>query len=126
MVVLDTSALIYWTLNPERLSSTARQAIENADRLVVSSISIWEIGIEVKRGRLEIPISIEEYADRLVQLDELDILPVDLPTWLGNLSLNWEHKDPADRTIVATAQILDAPLVTSDKKIAHFYNKTVW
>ena len=126
MVVLDTSALIYWTLDPLRLSLTVRQAIENADRLVVSSISIWEIGIKVKRGRLEIPISMEEYADQLVQLDKLDILPVDLRSWLGNLSLNWEHKDPADRTIMATAQILDALLVTSDKKIAHFYNETIW
>lgn len=126
MVVLDTSALIFLTLDPGRLSSPGRRAIENAGRLVVSSISIWEIGIKVKRGRLELPISIDEYAGRLEQLDKFEILPVDVRTWLENLSLDWEHRDPADRTIVATAQILDAALVTSDKKIAKFYRKTIW
>jgi len=126
MFVLDTAALIFWTLDPERLSAKARQAIETADRLVVSSISIWEIGIKVKRGRLDIPISIDKYADRLNQLEKLDFIPVDVNTWLENLSLKWEHKDPADRTIVATAQILDAPLVTSDRNIIQFYNNTIW
>jgi PIN domain nuclease of toxin-antitoxin system len=87
---------------------------------------IWEIGIEVKRGRLNLPISIEEYAGRLEQLDKLEILPVDVKTWLENLSLDWEHRDPADRTIVATAQILNAGLVTSEKRIAQFYNQTIW
>ena len=94
--------------------------------MVVTSISIWEIGIKVKRGRLDIPISIEEYADRLDQLDKLDILPVDLRARLENLSLEWEHKDPIDRTLAATAQILNAPLITSDKQILQFYNNTIW
>jgi PIN domain nuclease of toxin-antitoxin system len=126
MVVLDTSALIYWTLDPGRLSSTAHGAIENADRLVVSAISIWEIGIKAKRGRLDIHISIEKYADRLEQLDKLEILPVDVKTWLENLSLEWEHRDPADRTIVATARLLNSPLVTSDEIITRFYIDTIW
>jgi PIN domain nuclease of toxin-antitoxin system len=126
VLVLDTSALIFWTLDPERLSSKGHRAIENADRLVVSSISIWEIGIKVHRGRLNLPISIEEYAGRLEQLDKFEIVPVDVRTWLENLSLDWEHRDPADRTIVATAQILGAALVTPDIRIAQFYNQTIW
>jgi PIN domain nuclease of toxin-antitoxin system len=126
VVVLDTSALIFWTLDPGRLSSPGQRAIENADHLVVSSISIWEIGIKVKRGRFELPISIKEYAGRLEQLDKLEIVPVDVRTWLENLSLEWEHRDPADRTIVATARLLSSPLVTSDKRITRFYIDTIW
>jgi PIN domain nuclease of toxin-antitoxin system len=126
MVVLDTSAVLYWTLDPERLSSAARRAIEDADRLVISSISVWEIGLKVKRGKLAIPLSISEYADRLERLDRLEILPVDMRTWLENLALNWEHRDPADRTIVATARLLGCPLIASDRSIAGFYEETVW
>ena len=65
MVVLDTSALLFWTLDPAQLSASAAEAIERADRILVSSIAIWEIGIKVKRGKLEIPISAREYAERL-------------------------------------------------------------
>jgi PIN domain nuclease of toxin-antitoxin system len=126
MVVLDTSALLYWTLDVAQLSQDARRSIDQAERIVVSSISIWEIGLKVKRGRLEIPLSISEYADRLQQLDRLEILPVDVRTWLENLDLPWEHRDPADRTIVALAKRLDCPLVSSDRLIADYYQGTVW
>lgn len=126
MIVLDTSALVFWTLNRDRLSRTAAQAISDADRIALSSISIWEIGIKVKKEQLSIPISIQEFTDKLEQIDRLDILPVDVQTWIKNLELNWDHRDPADRTIVATASLHACPLVTSDSAIRAFYSQAVW
>ena len=126
MIVLDTSALIFWTLDPVQLSAPARQAIEGEDRLVVSSISVWEIALKVKRGKIELPLSIGDYVERLQRLEKLEILPVDARTWLDNLDLDWEHRDPADRNIVAIAARLDCPLVSSDGVIADFYLKTIW
>ena len=126
VIVLDTSALVFWTLNRDRLSRTAAQAISDADRIALSSISIWEIGIKVKKGQLSIPISIQEFTDKLEQIDRLDILLVDVQTWLKNLELDWDHRDPADRTIVATASLHACPLVTSDSTIRAFYSQAVW
>jgi len=40
MIVLDTSALLYWTLDPAELTLNAEKAIANADKVVVSSISV--------------------------------------------------------------------------------------
>ncbi|MDE2807694.1 MAG: type II toxin-antitoxin system VapC family toxin [Gemmatimonadota bacterium] len=126
MIVLDTSALVFWTLNRDRLSRTAAQAISDADRIALSSISIWEIGIKVKKEQLSIPISIQEFTDKLEQIDRLDILPVDVQTWIKNLELDWDHRDPADRTIVATASLHACPLVTSDSAIRAFYSQAIW
>ena len=126
MVVLDTSALLYWTLDPDQLSLAARRTIEQADRLVISSISVWEIALKVKRGKLDIPLSIIDYAERLQRLETLEILSVDVQTWQENLDLDWEHRDPADRTIVAIATRLACPLVTSDRVVADFYRETIW
>ena len=126
MIVLDTSALIFWTLDQERLSQTAAQAISDADHIALSSISIWEIGIKVQKEKLCIPVSIQEFTDKLRQIDRLDILPVDVQTWLKNLALNWDHRDPADRTIVATASLHACPLVTSDSAIRAFYSQAIW
>ena len=50
MIVLDTVTLIYWTLFPNLLTNLAKRAITDADTLVISSISIWEIAIKAKRG----------------------------------------------------------------------------
>ena len=126
MIVLDTSALIYWTLDPAHLSEKARQAIEHAEQIVISSISIWEIALKVKRHKLIIPLSITDYIERLNRLEALEILAVDVQTWLDNLDLPWEHRDPADRTIVALATRIDCPLITSDRVMAGYYQKTIW
>ena len=126
MIVLDASALLYWTLDPAQLSVKARQEIDQAERIVISSISVWEIALKVKRGRLAIPLPIADYVERLQQMDRLEILPVDVQTWLDNLDLPWEHRDPADRTVVALATRLGCPLVASDRAIADYYAQTVW
>jgi len=126
MIVLDTSALIFWTLDQDRLSPAAARALSCADRIVLSSISIWEIGVKVKRKRLFIPVPIQEFADKLDQIDLLDILPVDVQTWIKNLELDWDRRDPADRTIVATASLHASALVTSDSVIRAFYSETIW
>jgi PIN domain nuclease of toxin-antitoxin system len=126
MVVLDTSALLYWTLDPSALSSKAEQAIEQAEKIIISSISIWEIALKVKRGKLEIPIEISDYVEKLTRLEKLEIVSVDVQTWLDNLNLEWEHRDPADRTIVALAARNGCSLITSDGVIADFYPETVW
>jgi PIN domain nuclease of toxin-antitoxin system len=126
MIVLDTSALIYWTLDPEHLSKKAKEVIDGNDKMAINSISIWEIGLKVKRGKLQLPLSIANYADKLQRLDRLEIIDVDVSIWLENLALEWDHRDPADRTIVATAQLLGCSLVTSDRTIAYFYKNTIW
>jgi PIN domain nuclease of toxin-antitoxin system len=126
MIVLDTSALLYWTLDPAQLSPDAEKVIENADRIVISSISIWEIALKVKRGKLVIPLTISEYVERLQRLEALEILSVDVQTWLDNLDLLWEHRDPADRTVVALATRFGCPLITSDRVIGNYYKETVW
>ena len=126
MVVLDTSALLFWTFDRPHLSEPAATAIADADRVLVSAISIWEIGIKVSKGKLSIPISVREYAQQLQLVDRVEVVPVDAETWLTNLELQWDHRDPADRSIVATAQLLSCPLVTSDTTIRAFYPRSVW
>jgi len=126
MIVLDTSALLYWTLDPAELTPKAERAIASAEKIVVSSISVWEIALKVKRGKLSIPLTMVDYVARLNRLVELEILPVDVQAWLDNVGLTWDHRDPADRTIVALATRFDCPLISSDNIIAGYYPKTVW
>ena len=126
MVLLDTSTLVFWTLDRDRLSTAATLAITDADRIALSAISIWEIGIKVKKQQLVIPVPVREFTSRLEQVDRVEILPVCVRTWIGNIELNWDHRDPADRTIVATASLNACPIVTSDSIIQAYYPQTIW
>ncbi len=126
MIVLDTSAVIFSTIDTAKLSERAAEAIEQADQIVINSISIWEIGWKVNLGKLKLPFSVEELVTRLKNTDRIDIVSVTEVMWLENVNLAWEHRDPADRTIVATALLLDCPLISNDYRIQQFYPQTLW
>ncbi len=63
MVLLDTCALIWWTLDPKELSKPAARACDAIHETggIISSISIWEIGVKIKKGKIDIGISLEDY-----------------------------------------------------------------
>jgi PIN domain nuclease of toxin-antitoxin system len=126
VVILDTCALLWRTMDPSSLSVAARQVIDQADSVGVSSISIWEIGVKVRKKKLELPFTVRAFVNRLRQTSAMKILPVDDGTWLDALDLAWEHSDPADRVIVACALRMGLPLVTNDEPIRRFYKRTIW
>ena len=123
-ILLDTCELIWWTLDPEQLSKSTLKKIERAD-IFISSISVWEVGLKIKQNKLNIGMSIDKYLKGLHQLESFTIIPVDENIWVYNLSLDWPHRDPADRTIVATAKLNNFVIATSDDKIKSFYAKCI-
>lgn len=125
-ILLDTNALLFIMIDQGRLTSEASQAIHEAEELIISSISIWEIAVKYKKGKLPLPFTPEELVYHLKSVANLKIQPVDERIWLKNVSLDWNHKDPADRTIVATASLKGIPIVTNDEAIRGFYSKTIW
>ncbi|WP_420644738.1 type II toxin-antitoxin system VapC family toxin [Candidatus Leptofilum sp.] len=126
MVVFDTSTLLFHLFEPEKLSKIAVDTIDQANEIIISAISIWEIGLKVKKGKLNIPLSATEMVKILQRAEKIRFYSVDVETWLENVSLDWHHQDPADRTIVATARLLNCPLITSDMTIRDFYETAVW
>ncbi len=51
---------------------------------------------------------------------------VDEDIWVSSISLDWSHRDPADRVIVATATQRDIPIVSKDTIIRDFYLNVIW
>ncbi len=128
-LVLDTCALIWWSLDPDQLSLSAQQVCEDMEtdkNGKVASISIWEIAIKIKNRKLDLGISLDIYTERLQQSDVISIIPIDESLWLKSVALEWKHKDPADRIIVVLAQQYNAPIVTKDQKIREFYSSVIW
>lgn len=126
MTVLDTSALLFWSFNRSRLTSKAQEAIDSAENILISSMSFWEIALKAGNGKLAIPLTTREIIKRLSETDRIQIISVDTETWLQSVELDWPHRDPADRAIVALAQINDASLVTSDRDMRSYYAKSIW
>jgi PIN domain nuclease of toxin-antitoxin system len=126
VVVLDTSALLYWTLAPERLTSRAHGYIDAAIEVQVLSISLWEIALKHRKGALELPGPIEEYRKRLFTVERLNIRSLDGALAVAGALLDWAHRDPADRWITALAMHRESSLITSDRAIRDYYHRAVW
>lgn len=129
VIVLDTHALLWWALDPDQLSDVARDLCHEMELHggYASAISIWELGIKLQRGKLDLGMSIEEFARRVEKSAVVSLVPVDLAIWLRSLRLPWDHRDPADRVIVATALIKGKRLLTKDRIMQGFDGvQTVW
>lgn len=119
MIVLDTHALIWLDSGDRRLGRSAR-ALADAHlargTLNVSSITFWEVGLLLERGRIGLPVSLPEWRDRLLRAG-LAELPLDGRVALRSLELAGLPEDPSDRFIAATALVNGATLVTADERL---------
>ena len=98
------------------LTTTARDAIQNAEAVALSPISIYEITYAHQRGRVGLGLPLDEWL--AVSLGAgITVLPVTQDIAMLAGGLDWKHGDPADRLIVATANIHGTPLITTDKRI---------
>jgi PIN domain nuclease of toxin-antitoxin system len=126
VIVLDTHALLFWRVAPQKLGRAARRACEKAETLGVSAISFWEVGALVNKGRLKIRIPIAEWMRETLQGPRMDGLPVTPEIAVLATSLSMQG-DPADRIIVATALHERCKLVTRDEGIvASDIVETIW
>lgn len=97
-------------------------------RILVSSISAWEISLLIQKDRLALSMDIDDWLDTVAEIEAVQFAPVDRTIAVQSTRLPGEfHADPADRLIVALARHHSAPLVTADHKIrAYRHVKTLW
>ena len=123
MIVLDTHAWIWWTVDPARLTETQRRevAAHEEDRIGVSAISCWEVAKLCEYGRLDLPVGLSEWFREALRYPGVRLLELTPEIAVESATLpGGFHRDPADQIVVATARVHGCPLVTSDAKIAAY------
>lgn len=122
MIVLDTNALVWVTVEDKRLGRKARALVEKtwtAGKLAVPAVAFWEIGLLEARKRLRLPAPVREWRQSLLDAGMIE-LPLDGLVALRSLDLTGLPDDPADRFITATALVHSAALMTADEKILNW------
>ena len=131
MILMDSCAIIWDALQPTALSEPARKAIAEADRqqeLLVSDISIWEIAMLIKKGRVQLNATPSKFFKLFLQSRNVVVQPISPD--IAELSVNFNsdmNGDPADRLIAATAIVHNAHLVTADQNLRNSpILSTIW
>ena len=127
-VLLDTHALIWALVEPERLSTVAREIIEDkSNELVVSSVSAWEIGTKFRLGRLPGLVHVVEFYDERVAELRATVLAITPKHAMYAGRLDWAHGDPFDRILAAQSAIEVLPLLTRDQALTRLSSiQTIW
>jgi PIN domain nuclease of toxin-antitoxin system len=114
-LLLDTHALLWTLLEPDRIPAATLQRIRDpSNDLVVSAASAWEIGTKYRLGKLDDAAAIVHgYPDHLVRL-RAHQLPINSQHALSAGLLTWQHRDPFDRVIAVQSMVDSVPLVTAD------------
>lgn len=119
--LLDTHAWIQRALGEPLPPLVERTLTENADRLALADVSLWEAAKLVELGKLELSVPLAEFF-RLAVTSELTVLPISpaIAERVATLEADGFHRDPADQLIVATALVHDLRLVSDDSRIRHW------
>ena len=120
-LLLDTHTFVWWDSDPSRLSSSALQACQNqANTMMLSVVSVWEMQIKTQLGKLKLNMPLAEIIRNQQQVNGVQILSMTLDHVLALEDLPVHHKDPFDRLLIAQANVEEAVLVSSDSAFSEY------
>jgi PIN domain nuclease of toxin-antitoxin system len=123
MILLDTHVWVWWVHGDASLPAPHRALLDAAEEtgIAVSAISCWEVAKLVERGRLALPCPVFDWLRQALGYPGVRLVELTPRICVESTQLPGAfHRDPADQIIVATARVLDVPLVTVDGKILEY------
>lgn len=127
VLLLDTHVLLWSASNDNRLGAETRELLAGASERYVSAASAYEIAIKTRLGKLPGGRQVIDGWARLTR----NLQAVELPLTVSHMSraggLDWVHRDPFDRMLVAQAQLEGLTLLTDDTVIRELSDvRTRW
>jgi PIN domain nuclease of toxin-antitoxin system len=126
-LLLDTHALLWWWKDDPRLSQRAADAIgDEANTVLVSAASAWEIATKHRIGKLPgVETALREF-NELIVADGFSHLAVAHNHAIKAGGFDVEHGDPFDRMLAAQAMLEGAVLVTDDAAMRLYRVESFW
>lgn len=119
-ILLDTHILLWALVEPMKLPAKARALLEDdANSVLFSAASIWEIAIKAQAGRVDFPVSPDKIAVA-AEKTGFSELPVSAKHAAAVCALPLHHRDPFDRILVAQAMAEPARLLTVDSALGRY------
>ncbi len=119
-LLLDTHALLWWQADSDLLSTRARRLIDNAPRLFLSAISLWEVATMVGEGTIALDRPTQMWVHDLLADGIIAIAELTPPISVAAAQLEEFNGDVADRIIYATAVHHQLSLLTKDPVLTEY------
>jgi PIN domain nuclease of toxin-antitoxin system len=113
-LLLDTHIFLWMAADDNRLSIQARRTMLDASRIFVSAVSIWEIAVKFRLGKIRVG---PENAIREMETNRFEELSVRISHAAVVAKLPLLHNDPFDRLLIAQAMTEPLHLMTADAQL---------
>ena len=108
-------------MDDPRSSTLARRILKSDDHeLFFSLVSLWEIAIKIKLGKLNAIGSSVAYIRHEMDAYGMQLLPIRYEHVLQLEMLPPHHSDPFDRLLIAQATSESLPVLTNDEKFSAY------
>lgn len=125
-VLMDTHVLLWLLDAPQNISSAAQKYLLDPEiKNWVGWGAFWETSIKLKKGALQMRLSIEDFMN-WTEKEGIRILYPDSAALLALHNLPDIHQDPFDRLLVAQAQSRDWVLLSADSAVRRYPVNVVW
>jgi PIN domain nuclease of toxin-antitoxin system len=126
-LLLDTHSFLWFISGHTNLSTTACNLIEDTTNQPLLSIaSLWEMAIKMSIGKLKLAEPFEQLVPHQMEINGIELLPVDVAHVAKVSELPFHHRDPFDRLLVAQAIIEQMPVVSADSAFDAYPIKRLW
>lgn len=124
--LLDNQALLYFFKGSKILPSKTKKEIESVENnCYISVANIWEITIKVNLGKLELMSSLKELFE-FIERNKFEILNIEFSHLLGLEKLEYHHRDPFDRIVLAQSIFESLPLISNDTIFKEYPVEVLW
>ena len=114
-LLLDTHIWLWLISDPAKIGKNAlRELTAPQNEIWISPISTWEAWTLQSKGRVHLSGEPEEWLARATRSTRIAPLTHEITAAAALLSM---YREPADRFIAATGQVLGLTLVTADEKL---------
>ena len=126
-ILLDTHALLWWLAGSDRLSAVAHGAIaDDANEILVSAASAWEIATKHRVGRLPGAAAVAEDVTGCLLDQGFQPLAITVSDGERAGRLPGPARDPFDRMLIAQALTLDVAMVSIEEPFDRYGVRRLW
>lgn len=105
-LLLDTHTFLWFLLDDEQLSETARNLIiDPKNDIEISPATYWEIAIKISLNKYSLPEPFEQFMNREIVANQFRILNIEPRHATPLTMLPFHHRDPFDRLLIAQAMV---------------------
>ena len=124
--LVDTHILLWYLDGNTALPENIAHLIDNSERIIVSTASLWELTIKASLNKVELSNSLEQIQQVINRNKKFKILNISF-AHLNILSgLPHHHRDPFDRLLIAQAISENLTIISADRHFESYPVKITW